>query len=188
VAGGTLVEAESEARLKISSGGEDMTTSPTLAGHAGERRVVVGVSGSKASLAALMAAAVEAKLRHAVLQVVSVDEPPPPRAPYAPPHETEAAPSTEDDFVRGTTATLTPDVAVTYQRLHGPASRMLQLAARDAELLVIGRTDYADVIGPTQSADMIGPTARACVAHAACPVLVVSSVREEVSATTHVPT
>ena len=128
-----------------------------------------------------MAAAVEAKLRDAVLHVVSVDEPPPPRAPYAPPHETETVPRAEDDFVRGTTATLSPDVTVTYQRLHGPASRMLQLDARDAELLVIGRTDYADVIGPTtQSADVIGPTARACVAHAACPVLVVSLVREEV--------
>ncbi|HEY9375728.1 MAG TPA: universal stress protein [Jiangellaceae bacterium] len=160
-----------------------MTTSPTLAEPAVARRVVVGVSGSKASLAALMAAAVEAKLRDAVLHVVSVDEPPPPRAPYAPPHETEAVPNADDDFVRGTTATLTPDVAVTYQRLHGPASRMLQLAARDAELLVIGRTDYADMIGPTQSADVIGPTARACVAHVACPVLVVSHVREEVPAT-----
>jgi nucleotide-binding universal stress UspA family protein len=159
-----------------------MTTSPTHAGPARERRVVVGVSGSKASLAALTAAAMEARLRDAVLHVVSVDEPPPPRAPYAPPHETQAAPNTDDDFVRGTTATLTPDVAVTYQRLRGPASRMLQLASRDAELLVIGRTDYAGVIGPSYNTDVIGPTARACVAHAACPVLVVSPVREEVPA------
>jgi nucleotide-binding universal stress UspA family protein len=150
-----------------------MTTSSTLVERSGTRRVVVGVSGSKASLAALVAAAREAELRDAVLQVVSVDEPSPPRAPYAPPSDPEAPPN-EDDFVRGQAATVMPGVAVKYQRLHGPAPLMLQQAARGAELLVIGRTEYGDLIGRTNRADMIGPTARACVAHAACPVLVVA--------------
>jgi nucleotide-binding universal stress UspA family protein len=152
-----------------------MTTASTLAAPGVTRRVVVGVSGSKASLAALATAAQEAKLRDAVLHVVSVDEPPPPRAPYAPSHEAEPAPRADDDFVSGNAAGLTPDVAVTYQRLHGPAPRMLQQAAQGAELLVIGRTDYGDVLGRTNHADLIGPTARACVAHAACPVLLVAA-------------
>lgn len=150
-----------------------MTTSPTLAERTGPRRVVVGVSGSQASLAALVAAATEARLRGALLHVVAVDEPPPPRAPYAPPFATEAIPETDEDVVRGKAASLTPGVAMTYERLPGPAPRVLQMASRGAELLVIGRTDYGDVLGRTNQADVIGPTARACVAHAACPVLVV---------------
>jgi nucleotide-binding universal stress UspA family protein len=156
-----------------------MTTASTLADPDVTRRVVVGVSGSKASLAALVTAAREAKLRDAVLHVVSVEEPPPPRAPYAPPHEAESTPRANDDFVSGSAASLTPGVAVTYQRLHGPAPRMLQQAAQGAELLVIGRTDYGDVLGRTNHADLIGPTARACVAHAACPVLVVAPTPEQ---------
>jgi nucleotide-binding universal stress UspA family protein len=150
-----------------------LTTSPTLTVQTDLRRVVVGVSGSQASFAALVAAATEAKLRGAVLHVVAVEEPPPPRAPYAPPFTTEAAPGTDDDLVRGRAASLTSDVAMTYERLHGPAPKMLQMASRGAELLVIGRTNYGDVLSRTNHADVIGPTARACVAHAACPVLVV---------------
>ena len=150
-----------------------MTTSPTLTTSTGPRRVVVGVSGSQASFAALVAAATEAKLRGALLHVVAVDEPPLARAPYAPPFTTEAAPETDEDVVRGKAASLTPDVAMTYERLPGPAPRVLQMASRGAELLVIGRTDYGGGLGRTNQADVIGPTARACVAHAPCPVLVV---------------
>jgi nucleotide-binding universal stress UspA family protein len=155
-----------------------MTTASTLAEPDVTRRVVVGVSGSKASLAALVTAAQEAKLRDAVLHVVSVEEPPPPRAPYAPLQETENTSKADDEFVAGNAASMTPEVAVTYQRLHGPAPRVLQQAAQGAELLVIGRTDYGDVLGRTNHADLIGPTARACVAHAACPVLLVAPVAE----------
>lgn len=158
-----------------------MTTSPILVEPAGARRVVVGVSGSRASLAALGAAASEAKLRGAVLHVVSVDEPTPPRAPYAPAHEAEAAPK-QDDLVRGKAATVMPGVPVTYQRLHGLAPLVLQRAAQGAELLVIGRTDPGDASGRTNRADVIGPTARACVAHAACPVLVVAPTPDDVPA------
>jgi nucleotide-binding universal stress UspA family protein len=156
-----------------------MATTSTLPESDVERRVVVGVSGSRASLAALATAVREAQLRDAVLHVVSVDEPRPPRAPYAPPSDAQPAPSTEVDVVRDNAVKLTPGVAVTYERLQGPAPRMLQLAAQGAELLVIGRSDYGDVLGRTNRADLIGPTARSCVAHAECPVLVVAPMAAE---------
>jgi nucleotide-binding universal stress UspA family protein len=155
-----------------------MTTASTFAEPDAARRVVVGVSGSKASLAALATAAQEAKLRDAVLHVISVAEPPPPRAPYAPPHD-EAADKVGDDLVGGSAASISPGVPVTYQRLNGPAPRMLQQAAHGAELLVLGRTNYGDVLGRTNRADLIGPTARACVAHASCPVLLVGPMPDE---------
>jgi len=131
-----------------------------------ERRVVVGVSGSRASFAALAQAAREAELRNALLHVVTVDEPHAPRrAPYARPHDEQPTPEPGPDFVADSVATLAPGPPRIHEHVRGSAPRMLQLAARDAELLVIGRTDCADVLGPT---------ARACVAHAACPVLVVA--------------
>jgi len=131
-----------------------------------ERRVVVGVSGSRASLAALVQAGREAELRNAVLHVITVDEPRTPRrAPYARPHDAEPIPEPDRESVGGAPATLPPGLPRIHEHVRGPAPRMLLLAARGAELLVIGRTDCADVLGPA---------ARACVAHAACPVLVVA--------------
>ncbi len=143
-----------------------MTTAAAVGELHHERRVVVGVSGSRASLAALAQAAREAELRNALLHLVTVDETHARRcAPYARPYGNEPAPEPDLDSVADS-AILAPGLPRIHEHVRGPAPRMLQLAARGAELLVIGRTDCADVLGPT---------ARACVAHAACPVLVVAS-------------
>jgi nucleotide-binding universal stress UspA family protein len=136
----------------------------------GRRRVIVGVDGSDASLAALAFAAEEAALRGATLHVLTVHEPEPPRrAPYAPPsgdadEPREAASATAVDSV---VAKFTDDEVDLHEHVVGRAPAVLLSASEGAVLLVVGRA----------SDDRLGPTARACVSGAVCPVVVVTPER-----------
>jgi nucleotide-binding universal stress UspA family protein len=134
----------------------------------GPPRVVVGVDGSEGSLAALAFAAEEARLRGAVLHVVTVHEAEPPRrAPYAPSGNTD-----EEILAAMTAATVDRAVAAfaagavdMHEHVVGRPPAVLLSATEDAVLLVLGRGSDSSVLGPT---------ARACVGGAACPVAVVT--------------
>lgn len=127
-------------------------------------RIVVGVDGSDASLAALGYAVQEAALRGASLHVLTVHaETQFPRAPYARPHRGPSDSTGTDLVDRAVEKSARPGVDV-HEHVHGrPAARLLEAAA-DADLLVVGRSSEHSVLGPV---------ARACLTHAACPVLVV---------------
>jgi nucleotide-binding universal stress UspA family protein len=135
------------------------------------RRVIVGVDGSDASLAALAFAAEEAALRGASLHVLTVHEPAPPRrAPYAPPsgdpdESPEAAHSTAVD---NAVAKFVDEAVDVHEHVSGRAPAVLLNASEGAVLLVVGRAS---------DETMLGPTARACVTGAPCPVTVVTPER-----------
>jgi nucleotide-binding universal stress UspA family protein len=140
-----------------------------------DRRVVVGVDGSLASLAALKWAARDAGLRRARLHVVCVLNPDRKRAaPYAGHARRSAeaadglAPDAWLDGLVHTTLGHTPDVPVDTEVVDGLAAKVLIGISAGADLLVLG--DPA-----TSQLDVIGPVARACLRHAPCPVVVVSA-------------
>src|SRR5262249_24156422 len=133
---------------------------------------VVGVSGSRASGAALSWAAEEARLRGARLHVVRVWDPARHTAPYAavgatPTGEEELA-SARDGLaaaIRAEFGPATPD-GVTAEMAEGVAERVLVDRSADADLLVLG------VSTPTWMAGRsAGPVVRACLARAWCSVV-----------------
>jgi nucleotide-binding universal stress UspA family protein len=141
-----------------------------------DRRVVVGVDGSMASLAALRWAGRESGLRQARLHVVYVMDPGRVRAaPYAGCARRSAAEAENaqpraawlQDLV-GTVLGDSPLVPVDTEAVAGLAAKVLISYAAGADLLVLG--DPA-----TSQHDVIGPVARACLRHAPCPVVVVSA-------------
>jgi nucleotide-binding universal stress UspA family protein len=141
-----------------------------------DRRVVVGVDGSMASLAALRWAGREAGLRQARLHVVCVLHPDRERAaPYAG-HAQRPAVGAEDELVPAawlkalvhTVLGRSPQAPVDTEVIDGLAAKVLIDQAAGADLLVIG--DPA-----TSQLEVIGPVARACLRHAPCPVVVVSA-------------
>jgi nucleotide-binding universal stress UspA family protein len=140
-----------------------------------DRRVVVGVNGSLASLAALKWAVRDAGLRRARLHVVCVLNPDRKRAaPYAGHARRPAEPAdglAPDAWLNGlvrTTLGPAPEVPVDIDVVDGLAAKVLIGIAAGADLLVLG--DPA-----TSQLDVIGPVARACLRHAPCPVVVVSA-------------
>jgi nucleotide-binding universal stress UspA family protein len=141
-----------------------------------DRRVVVGVDGSVASLAALRWAAREAGLRQARLQVVCAMDPGRARAaPYAG-HARRSAAEAENALPPGawlkalvdTVLGGSPLVTVDTEVVAGLAAKVLIACSEGADLLVLG--DPA-----TSQLEVIGPVARACLRHAPCPVVVVSA-------------
>jgi nucleotide-binding universal stress UspA family protein len=141
------------------------------------QRIVVGVQGSPASLAALRWAGREAGLRGTQMHVVRAREQDARRvAPYAA-HASLVA-REEDRQVAGdrveeaVRATLGPSssVDVTVEVADGLAARVLLDRAAGAELLVLGSGGGAAPGG-------IGPVARACLRSAPCPVVVVTTER-----------
>lgn len=146
-----------------------------------ERRVVVGVNGSMASLAALRWAAREAGLRQARLHVVRALDPGRVRAaPYAG-YARRLAPEQVGlptsallkDLVHALLGSSpevpeVPEVPVDAEVVDGLAAKVLIDRAAGADLLVLG--DPA-----TSQLGVIGPVARACLRHAPCPVVVVGA-------------
>jgi nucleotide-binding universal stress UspA family protein len=136
--------------------------------------IVVGVSGSLASGAALSWAAEEARLRGARLHVVRVWDPARHAAPYAavgatPTGEEELA-SARDGLaaaMRAEFGPLTPD-RVTAELAEGVPERVLVDRSAGASLLVLGVTSPAWLAGRST-----GPVVRACLARARCPVVVI---------------
>src|ERR1700685_1417846 len=136
-------------------------------------RIVVGVDGSSASLAALRWAVREARLRGTTLHVTRAWEDAAKRvAPYASRAYTadrakdllDSRQRLEDDVTAAVGRR--PPVAVTAEIAEGLAARVLLDHADGAEMLVLGSAGCTP--------DGIGPVARACLRHAPCPVVVVS--------------
>ncbi|MFB4298563.1 universal stress protein [Actinomadura sp. NTSP31] len=138
-------------------------------------RIVVGVDGSAASLAALRWAAGQATLQHA--EIVAVRAWRASRdwlAPYAvaarrpsPAQERERARNGLATDVLKTLGPL-PQVPIRQELVRGGAARALIAYAGEAQLLVLGgRCD-------DRSAEVfVGPVASACLRHAPCPVVLV---------------
>lgn len=153
------------------------STQQRIVVHDRQQRIVVGVSGSSASLAALMWAANEARQRDAALHVLYVWKPVRHRAP----HEVLAdGPAVAQDrlaacrvltaAVRAAFGPATPD-GVSTELAEGAAQRLLVQRSVGADLLVLGATTSVD--DPLSKSS--GPVARACLANVSCPVMIIAT-------------
>jgi nucleotide-binding universal stress UspA family protein len=141
--------------------------------------VIVGVSGSAASAAALRWAADEARRRNAGLRVVRSWQPIF-AAPYAP-ADTRAGHGQQRDIAsHGLTAAMhaafgpvTP-YGVTAELAKGEAERVLVDRSAGAALLVLGTGSP-----PAPAGQFIGPVIRTCLTRAHCPVVVVSTSEQQ---------
>lgn len=139
--------------------------------------VVVGVSGSPASQAALAWAAGEAELRGATLHVVRAWEPARQTAPYATvgarPTGTEDEDAARDGLATAMLAAFgpVPPGGVTTELSAGAPERVIVARSADADLLVLGSTPAA--FGD----DEPGSIVRACLKLVICPVVVIGSRR-----------
>ena len=135
--------------------------------------IVVGVSGSRASQAALRWAAAEADRVHGQLRIVMAVERPA-RAPYA-----RQAPAGEPHLVlekarRDLAATMRTTLGraarpdTTSDVVEGMAERTLVDCSSGADLLVLGSESGLD------AGRSIGPVIRSCLSRAHCPVVVIS--------------
>jgi nucleotide-binding universal stress UspA family protein len=136
-------------------------------------RVVVGVDGSRASLAALVRAAEAAELTGAVLEAVTA---------FAVPNYwsdlyvvlTESMAELRDGARRRAEAAVVetlgaePRVPVSVVVMEGPAGDALVEQAEGASLLVVGSRSRSRLPGM-----VLGSAALHCVVHAGCPVMVV---------------
>lgn len=131
--------------------------------------ILVGVSGSPASAAALRWAEDEAERRHGHLKIVLIWHPEP-RAFYAHPvrrAEADRGPErARRDLAETVQAVLgaAPQDDTTTEVVEGTAERALVAESADADLLVLGSGSGAS----------IGPVVRTCLRQAHCPVVVVS--------------
>jgi nucleotide-binding universal stress UspA family protein len=153
--------------------------------RSGQRPVIlVDVSGSGASLAALHWAAAEARRRDATLRVIEAWQSQPTRAHYAAAagslhvRVTEAmAVAHLAAEVRAVVGESTADADVTVELAEGTAERILADASADADLLVLGagsQPSFARQHDRPHSDRPVGPVIRACLSHARCPVVVIS--------------
>nr|WP_189189733.1 universal stress protein [Streptomyces albiflavescens] len=145
--------------------------------------VVVGVDGSPSGLAAVEAAAREARWRRAELRVVHAIWPvitpghvPMAAAPFGPPEgvlpEAVERLVTEALHRAGNVA---PQVEATHEVVAGEALTVLEHQSRDADLVVVGSRGRGGFVGM-----LLGSTAVYLTAHGQCPVMVV---REQSDAT-----
>ena len=139
-------------------------------------RVVVGVDGSRASIAALRWAAGAALEREVPLCVVGVDPDVHESGPYlwqrSDPEDRLAA--LRDTLAVAVTTALGPEPAVEVSQLvkRGRPGEVLARIADQADLLVLGtRRVEAD--------EPLRPVLRACIQLATCPVVVVTDVADD---------
>lgn len=135
--------------------------------------VVVGIDGSEGSLVALRAAASEARLRGAALEVVVVWHPgivgSMPVFGVGTPVEEQL-----DELRRGLDGTLADEgladsgLDVRRRVVNGHAAEALLQASSDAALVVVGSRGHGGVAGK-----VLGSVSQQVVAHARCPVMVV---------------
>ncbi len=141
----------------------------------GQQTIVVGVSGSSASVTALRWAADEALRRHALLRVVRSWDPEF-RAPYAavgglPTADQQRAAASQElaAAMRAAFGPATPD-GVVAELAEGVAERTLIERSAAADLLVLGATPP-----PTPVVRPVGAVVRTCLSRAHCPVVVVGT-------------
>ena len=144
-----------------------------------QQLIVVGVSGSLASRAALSWAAAEARLRRARLHVVRAWDPVRHAAPYAAVDATLTGEEKQTEARHGLAADLRAEFGlampddVTSELAEGTPERVLVARSCGADLLVLGVTDSGWLDGRSA-----GPVVRACLARARCPVVVIGDVNE----------
>ncbi len=135
------------------------------------QHIVVGVSGSRASVAALRWAADEALRRHAMLKVICAWDSSLRPAPYAdvsegcPDEEARAALHTAVGAAFGPA----PPTGLDTELAEGTPERVLVSRSATADLLVLGTPRSQDAAGLS-----VGPVIRTCLIRARCPVVVVS--------------
>lgn len=141
--------------------------------HRAQPTIVVGVSGSAASVTALRWAAAEAGRRNALLRVIRSWHAPE-RAPYArcggqlSVTQLRAIARQEmDDAVSGIFATGAP-ANIETEFTDGCPARTLIDQSLDADLLVLGAHP-----APSPSEPSVGPVVRVCLGRAHCPVVVI---------------
>ena len=140
--------------------------------HATRKRIVVGVDSSSGSSAALGWAIEQARRTGAVLHAVTAWELP--TAIGAPvPLPTDFAPAAlahaaAEEEVRAALADAS-DVPVEITVVEGHPRAVLLDAAKDADLLVVGRRGRSTWPGLT-----LGSVSEACARHAPCPVVIVN--------------
>jgi len=148
-------------------------------------RILVGIDGSPASVAAVRWAGREAQLRGMRVHVVHVRDQRLPTPHYAP------QPRAGEPGEAGTTAGETlqavvrealgpqPSAGVQVELADGLPARVLIDRSVGAEMLVLGSTSRDQSSGPAappvQRRTPLGPVARDCLHAAPCPVVVVRS-------------
>lgn len=148
-----------------------------MVGKLAQQQIVVGVSGSRASLAALRWAADEARCRDARLTVVRAWDHSLHPAPYAGVGMVRAADDVRVELRIGLAATVhaefgpVPPPGVAAQLAEGFPERVLIDQSVTADLLVLGTARPHDAAGGS-----MGPVIRSCLNGARCPVVVVSAV------------
>jgi nucleotide-binding universal stress UspA family protein len=131
--------------------------------------ILVGVSGSPASAAALRWADGEARRRHSQLRIVLIWHPEQ-RAFYALPSRRNEPDDDHEQAERNLAETVRavlghgPQSDATAEVVEGLVERELVAASAAADLLVLG----------SRSGSSIGPVVRTCLTHAHCPVVVVT--------------
>lgn len=141
-----------------------------------QQRIVVGVSGSSASAAALRWASAEAALRKAKLHVVRAWDPARHAAPHATAGATPAGEETQETaggaLAAAMRATFGPTIPAdaTAELAEGVPERVLTDRSAGADLLVLGVSAPASQVGRSA-----GPVVRACLARARCPVAIVNA-------------
>jgi nucleotide-binding universal stress UspA family protein len=144
-----------------------------------QQLIMVGVSRSLASRAALSWAVEEARLRKARLHVVRVWDPVRHAAPYAAVDATLSSEEKQAEARYGLVAALCAEFGpavpdhVTSELAEGVPERVLVDRSEGADLLVLGVADQAWLCGQST-----GPVVRACLARARCPVVVISDANE----------
>jgi nucleotide-binding universal stress UspA family protein len=146
------------------------------------QRIVVGVAGTGASVAAVAWAAREAALRGAVLHTVHAWQPAERgRAPYAPGQhclDRQADQRAAEEVLASTVHEALGAVGrsadgVVLEAVEGRPVPVLLRGAAGAELLVLGGPPAGGHDPAHPGPDHVGPVARACLRAAPCPVVVV---------------
>lgn len=145
-------------------------------------RIVVGIDGSAVARQALAWAVAEARLRAATLEIVSVWE-----DPYSywgermPTPEAEAQERTALVLARTLLQDALAEVraqdehlSATVVELEGSAAARLIEQSATADLLVVGSRGRGGFAGLA-----LGSVSQQCIAHAACPVVVIRAPRPE---------
>jgi len=137
-------------------------------------KIVVGVDGSDGSLRALRWAAEEARLRDAVLEVVTSWHYPVlatiPAFGVLPPADdmSDEARKGLVELLESEGITNSSGLTVLETVAEGPAAGVLVDAAQDADMVVLGSRGHGGFSGL-----LLGSVSQAVVSHARCPVVVV---------------
>jgi nucleotide-binding universal stress UspA family protein len=138
------------------------------------QKIVVGVDGSESSITALRWALGEARLRNTQVEVIHtwsltpmVD--PMGFAAYVPVEELGVAAKNVVETVMKRVEEFVGKTKVLTKISRGPAAATLLEAAKDAELLVVGRRGHGGFMGL-----LLGSVAEQVAHHSPCPVVIVN--------------